>query len=850
MPAAAMLEASRAAAQLLIDDSKASSGSSSGGAALLAASIPAPLILPAGGSSSHAAAASIPAVRCTVIFGSSSSLAAVQLQSMSSSGSSAPATNLAAQLCSHTHLSALGSAPAVASGSSGALRLILGSSVAARASPLTAFGSLLLEQQHCAPGYHCHPAALDATLHLGIFAAPDQQQGSGSPAPPRVPVAAGYYNAPSQGSTTVSASWPVMQCDSATADATTASYALLSGARTSSNGFQLQHLQSKSIRSRAAAAAAGGKADSVPELASYRVQYAVHSLAGPAASIATGRRHPVASLASSAGRLSLRQQQSSSGAAVFGGAQEALRFLQQQHSKTLQLTAATGSLHHTAPGATGGQALSNTLLAATVIGMLKSASAEASATAALPGSLTYSHLHPAASPAGAAPESDVFVAAHLQHGAWLTPVLMEDPQPAAAALTPALPALLQQLASGSIAISGGMGSLGLLIATWLAASRADCSAGSGGITLWGRSAAAPLPGGLASSSCLVTASHCDAAACADIGAAADSQRRTAAYIHAGELPVGGAACLLPACCLPAACLLPACLPAAACALRWRCQICLCCYSGMCIVCPTLNLLHLLLPAGGVLQDALLPKQGAGSLRAALAPKLSGAINAAAALRLQPLAQHLLFSSVASLLGNAGQANYSAANAALDAAAQLLQQGGTSAISLQWGPWSGGGMATAAVAASLAAKGVGLVQPASGLQLLQRVLAGSNGIAAAAMVAPLVVLDWRLMLRPAQQSSPFFADMAPAATSTARLSAAGTAPAQHQRAAGAALSVQQVQEQLQELVAGVVGCTIDPAVAFMSAGLDSLGEAYRLLVVLTTPLARHGTQYAIAACWPP
>jgi hypothetical protein len=245
----------------------------------------------------------------------------------------------------------------------------------------------------------------------------------------------------------------------------------------------------------------------------------------------------------------------------------------------------------------------------------------------------------------------------------------------------------------------------------------------------------------------------------------------------------------------------------------------------------------------VLQDALLPKQGAASLRATLAPKLSGAIDVPAALRLQPLGQHLLFSSVASLLGNAGQTNYATANAALAAAAQLLQQGGTSAVSLQWGPWSGGGMATAAVAASLAVKGVGLVQPASGLQLLHRVLTGSSGGGtAAAVVAPLVVLDWRRMLRPAQQSSPFFADVAPASIGTSVRSAAGPAPAQ--RASAGALSVQQVQEQLLELVAGVVGTTIDPSVAFMSAGLDSLGEKCSLHPVLQARLALHGAQFRV------
>lgn len=233
----------------------------------------------------------------------------------------------------------------------------------------------------------------------------------------------------------------------------------------------------------------------------------------------------------------------------------------------------------------------------------------------------------------------------------------------------------------------------------------------------------------------------------------------------------------------------------------------------------LTLLSLASP-GGVLRDGLLPRQSTSSLRAVLAPKLTGSANTAASLRHQPLQQHVLFSSVASLLGNAGQANYSAANAALDAAAQLQRQQGTASVSLQWGPWAGAGMASPGVAASLAAKGVGLVQPPSGLRLLDSLIgpAGQPSSTLAAFVA----LDWRRMLRPAQQRSPFFAAVAPTAPTPVDVRALPPMAAVSTSCAPVP-SVDQVLEEVQRLVAGALGATVDPTAALMSAGLDSLGE---------------------------
>jgi hypothetical protein len=67
-----------------------------------------------------------------------------------------------------------------------------------------------------------------------------------------------------------------------------------------------------------------------------------------------------------------------------------------------------------------------------------------------------------------------------------------------------------------------------------------------------------------------------------------------------------------------------------------------------------------------LADQLLAKQSPEGLRSVAAPKLAGSLNLGGIARVAPMASFVAFSSIAALLGNAAQANYSAANAAMDA----------------------------------------------------------------------------------------------------------------------------------------------------------------------------------------
>ncbi|GAB3799131.1 SDR family NAD(P)-dependent oxidoreductase [Micromonospora zhanjiangensis] len=89
---------------------------------------------------------------------------------------------------------------------------------------------------------------------------------------------------------------------------------------------------------------------------------------------------------------------------------------------------------------------------------------------------------------------------------------------------------------------------------------------------------------------------------------------------------------------------------------------------------------------GALADATLDALTEHHLQTALRGKAEGAWHLHTAIRNHPVTQFLMFSSAAGTLGNAGQANYAAANAYLDALAQHRHAAGEPATSLAWGLW--------------------------------------------------------------------------------------------------------------------------------------------------------------------
>ncbi len=96
---------------------------------------------------------------------------------------------------------------------------------------------------------------------------------------------------------------------------------------------------------------------------------------------------------------------------------------------------------------------------------------------------------------------------------------------------------------------------------------------------------------------------------------------------------------------------------------------------------------------GVIDDGLIPLKTQQSAGAVLAPKVQGTMVLAEALEGEKLDFLLLFSSISSMTGLAGQADYAAANAFLDAFAHhRTTTRGQTTIAVDWGVWRDVGMA--------------------------------------------------------------------------------------------------------------------------------------------------------------
>lgn len=110
-----------------------------------------------------------------------------------------------------------------------------------------------------------------------------------------------------------------------------------------------------------------------------------------------------------------------------------------------------------------------------------------------------------------------------------------------------------------------------------------------------------------------------------------------------------------------------------------------------------------------------------TLEQALQAKVIGAWNLHTLSRDLELDFWVGFSSIASVWGSKGQAHYAAANHFLDGLAAYRRSIGLPGLSINWGPWNGGGMASDEARSLLARMGINELTPDHGMAALDMLL---------------------------------------------------------------------------------------------------------------------------------
>ncbi len=230
-------------------------------------------------------------------------------------------------------------------------------------------------------------------------------------------------------------------------------------------------------------------------------------------------------------------------------------------------------------------------------------------------------------------------------------------------------------------------------------------------------------------------------------------------------------------------------------------------------------------SAGVLHDGVAVGQPAEEVERVLAPKIRGAWNLHERTRDLALDHFVLFSSMASMLGNPGQSAYSAANAFLDGLAAKRRAAGLAGLSIAWGPWSGDGMAARMderAAAALSARGMGSISPELGVRSLRSLLERPR----ATPVVGVLPITWNRYLAQLPQVPRFLERLGVEANPQAarddtlarlRATIATGADTEALRAAIEGWVV----EQLARVLGHASADSIDPQRPFAELGIDSL-----------------------------
>lgn len=226
--------------------------------------------------------------------------------------------------------------------------------------------------------------------------------------------------------------------------------------------------------------------------------------------------------------------------------------------------------------------------------------------------------------------------------------------------------------------------------------------------------------------------------------------------------------------------------------------------------PVRGIIH----AAGVLKDGPLSQQTWPQFQEVLAPKVLGAWHLHQLTLDLELDFFVMFSSAASLLGSAGQANYAAANAFLDALAHTRQTMNLPGLSINWGPWRQGLANQSKVRHRMHLEGMDAIALPTGLAVLEQMLLQSSPQVG---VLPIDWTQWQTQKGP----SLFWAALIPLAQKvkrpqSLRQTLEGTAAEERPF-----ILMDYIRVEVSKLIGIQPSALADPTVGLMEVGMDSL-----------------------------
>ena len=236
--------------------------------------------------------------------------------------------------------------------------------------------------------------------------------------------------------------------------------------------------------------------------------------------------------------------------------------------------------------------------------------------------------------------------------------------------------------------------------------------------------------------------------------------------------------------------------------------------------PLKGIFHL----AGTTEDSTLQQQTWKHFEHVMEAKVAGTWNLHELTKDLALDHFVMFSSVASLLGSAGQANYAAANSFLDAIAHRRHWLNLPALSINWSAWAGKGLANdTTVQQRLTRDRIPLIEPSTGLEILDHLITTSS--TSQIGILPGQLQRWAEAIPSSQLFSTLIS--APTRTEDYKPSCQINNPAN---------LFDHLKEQVSIILGASTASLNDPNESFVNLGLDSL-TAVELRNRLQTSLSR-------------